>query len=105
MVVTHSWIPSKTTACTQCHPSVPADGWIAGLEDNLHALEDILENVVGWAYEYTVDENGDVLEDENGDPIKVLDANGDPVILEVTPVFFTADIQSMDHLAKALRPH
>ena len=36
-----------------------------------------------WEYEYEVDENGDLILDENGDPIIVLDGNGDPIILEV----------------------
>ena len=46
-------------------------------------LETLLENVTGWEYEYEVDADGEIIEDENGDPIIVVDGNGDPVILEV----------------------
>ena len=77
----HTFYPTLN-ACTSCHTNGVPDE-VSGLTADMNSLAVLLENVVGWEYEYEVDENGDVIEDENGDPIIVLDDNGDPVILEV----------------------
>jgi len=77
----HTWIPTST-ACTECHTAGAPDG-VAGLEEDMSALALLLEDVVGWEYQYEVDGDGELVEDANGDPIKVLDANGDPVMIDV----------------------
>ena len=69
-------------ACVTCHSSgVPNE--VGGLASDMALLSTLLENVTGWEYEYEVDADGEIVEDENGDPIIVLDENGDPVTLEV----------------------
>jgi len=69
-------------ACITCHTGgIPTE--VSGLASDFELLATLLENVVGWEYEYEVDADGEIIEDENGDPIIVLDGNGDPVILEV----------------------
>jgi hypothetical protein len=77
----HTMVPTEN-ACTTCHSNgVPTE--VSGLAADLITLAGLLENVVGWEYQYEVDINGDLVEDINGDPIIVLDINGDPVTLEV----------------------
>ncbi len=77
----HTWRGTES-ACVTCHTSgVPTEA--EGLMSDMNLLVTLLENVIGWEYEYEVDEDGELVEDENGDPIIVLDENGDPVILEV----------------------
>lgn len=77
----HTFYPSLN-ACIACHTNgVPEE--VSGLAAEMGLLEVLLENVIGWEYEYEVDEDGELILDENGDPIIVLDGNGDPVILEV----------------------
>lgn len=77
----HTFWPT-TNACTTCHPD-GAPSEVEGLLTDLDALETLLENVIGWEYEYLVDANGDLILDANGDPIIVVDSNGDPVMLPV----------------------
>ena len=38
-------------------------------------LATLLEEVTGWEYEYLVDADGEIVEDENGDPTGNLDLN------------------------------
>ena len=77
----HTFNPTFN-ACTACHTNgVP--GEVSGLAANVDALLVLLENVIGWEYEYEVDEDGELILDEDGNPIIVVDGNGDPVILEV----------------------
>lgn len=77
----HTLWPTEN-ACITCHTN-GAPSEVTGLAADLITLEGLLENVVGWEYQYEVDINGDLIEDINGDPIIVLDINGDPVTLEV----------------------
>ncbi len=80
----HTFYPTAN-ACTACHTNgVPEE--VGGLAADMDALLVLLENVIGWEYEYEVDEDGELILDEDGDPIIVLDANGDPVILEVVGI-------------------
>ena len=77
----HTMWPTEN-ACVTCHSGgVPSE--VSGFANDLVSLGNLLENVVGWEYEYEVDGNGDLVEDMNGDPIIVLDASGDPVTIEV----------------------
>lgn len=77
----HTMWPTDN-ACVSCHTSgVPTE--VGGLASDMGILTTLLENVTGWEYEYEVDADGEIVEDENGDPIIVLDENGDPVTLEV----------------------
>lgn len=77
----HTWW-STDNACTSCHSSgIPSE--VSGLESDMELLLTLLENVIGWEYQYEVDSNGDLVLDGNGDPIIVLDGNGDPITLEV----------------------
>jgi len=77
----HSMWPTDN-ACITCHTGgVPSE--VSGLASDIDMLAVLLENVIGWEYEFEVDANGDLVLDANGDPIIVLDGNGDPVTIEV----------------------
>jgi len=77
----HTMLPNNN-ACNTCH-SGGTPNEVSGLASDMGTLEVLLENVIGWEYQYEVDEDGEVVEDENGDPIIVLDGDGNPIILEV----------------------
>lgn len=77
----HTMWPTDN-ACVSCHSTgIPTE--VGGLASDMGILTTLLENVIGWEYEYEVDADGELILDEDGNPIIVLDGNGDPVTLEV----------------------
>jgi len=79
----HEWLSNENT-CLECHSSIKT---VTNFDENVAALEALLEEAEGWEYRYSVvrDVDGAIVLDADGD-IQFLDAAGNVLDKELDDV-------------------